>query len=57
MMVLCFSAMTLALAALQGGRRGAAVAAFALGLALSAGLFLYEIDSPTDGFRMPWLRG
>ncbi|MDP4023894.1 hypothetical protein Q8W71_14780 [Methylobacterium sp. NEAU 140] len=57
MMVLCFAAMTAALGALYGGRGRLAVAALALCFALSTGLFLFEIDSPVDGFRMPWLRG
>jgi len=34
-----------------------ALAALVVGLALSAGLFLFEIHSPEDGFRMPWLQG
>ncbi len=57
MMVLCFAAMSLALASIRFGPRWLALAALVVGLALSAGLFLFEIHSPEDGFRMPWLQG
>ena len=56
-MVLCFTTMSLALASLRFGPRWLALAAFVVGLALSAGLFLFEIQSADDGFRMPWLQG
>ncbi len=55
-MVLCFAAMTLALAALYVGPRWLAQGSFALGLALSAALVLWEIHSPETGFGMPWLQ-
>jgi hypothetical protein len=57
MMVLCFAAMSLALACIRFGPRWLAVTALTAALALSAGLFLFEIHSPDDGFRMPWLQG
>ncbi len=57
MMVLCFAAMSLALASIRFGPRWLALAALVVGLALSAGLFLTEIHGPDDGFRMPWLQG
>lgn len=37
------------------GRRRLAVGCLLLSLALCVGLFLWEIWSPQDGFRMPWL--
>ena len=56
MMVAIFTTMALALvAAGLGARRLASAALFAC-FALSAGLFLFEIDSPVDGFRLPWLQ-
>ena len=57
MMVVIFTLMTLAFGAGLWGPRWLAVAAVLLCLALSTGLFLYEIDSPEYGFRMPWLQG
>ncbi|MDQ3446602.1 MAG: DUF5993 family protein [Pseudomonadota bacterium] len=38
------------------GRRSLAVALLVLCLALSIGLFLFEIYSPEYGFRMPWIQ-
>ena len=38
------------------GGRSLAVALFVLCLALSIGLFLFEIYSPEYGFRMPWIQ-
>lgn len=55
MMALIFAAMTLALATASAGPRWLAVALALACLALSTGLFLFEIHSPADGFRMPWL--
>lgn len=55
-MLLIFATMSLALATVRYGPRWFAVAAVLVCLALSAGLFLFEIDSPDDGFRMPWLQ-
>lgn len=56
MMALIFATLTAAFAASLFQLRGLAVAALLLCLALSAGLFLFEIHSPEDGFRMPWLQ-
>jgi hypothetical protein len=56
MMVAIFLSMVLALGAAQWGPRWLAGAALVLCLALSTGEFLYEIDSPVDGFRLPWLQ-
>ncbi|WP_336491710.1 hypothetical protein [Methylobacterium nigriterrae] len=56
MMVLCFTALTLALCLLQADRRGLALTAFAVGLALSVWLFLFDVYNPSEGFRMPWLQ-
>lgn len=38
------------------GRGRLAVACLLASLALSVGLFLWEIYSPEYGFRMPWLK-
>ena len=57
MMVLCFTALTAALYLLQGDRRRLALSVFVIGLALSVGLFLFDVYNPTEGFRMPWLQG
>jgi hypothetical protein len=56
MMVAVFATMTLALLCGWIGRRSLAVVLFALCLALSIGLFLFEIYSPEYGFRMPWIQ-
>ncbi len=56
MMVAIFTSMVLALVAVRWGPRWLALAALLVCLALSMGEFLYEIDSPVDGFRMPWLQ-
>lgn len=55
-MVLCFATMTLALSILQSGGRRSALAAFAVSMLMSFGMFLFEIYSPSDRFRMPWLQ-
>ena len=55
MMALIFAAMTLALALASAGPRWLAVMVALACLVLSTGLFLFEIHSPGDGFRMPWL--
>lgn len=54
-MTLIYAAMTLALAATATGSRRFAAAALLACLALSAGLFLFEIHSSQDGFAVPWL--
>ena len=56
MMVAVFASMALALAAARGGPRWLALTALLVCLALSTGEFVYEIDSPVDGFRLPWLQ-
>ena len=56
MMVAIFAAMSLALAAALAGAARLAAASALAGLALAAALFLYEIESPTTGFRLPWLQ-
>ena len=55
-MALIFATLTVALLAARSGLRRLAVAALLACLLLSAGLFLFEIHSPEDGFRMPWLQ-
>lgn len=54
-MVAVFGAMTLALICGWIDRRSLAVALFVISLALSIGLFLFEIYSSEYGFRMPWI--
>ncbi|CAH0300862.1 hypothetical protein [Roseomonas sp. CECT 9278] len=56
MMVAVFMALLLALLLDRVGRPAPALMALAIGFALSVGLFLFEIYSPEDGFRMPWLQ-
>ena len=56
MMVAVFTSMVVALAAARRGPRWLALTALLACLALSTGEFLYEIDSPVDGFRLPWLQ-
>lgn len=56
MMVAIFATMSLALVAARYGPRWLAVVFSVVSLALSTGLFLYEIYSPDYGFRMPWLQ-
>lgn len=55
-MVAIFASMGLALGAARWGPRWLALAALLVCLALSTGEFLYEIDSPVEGFRLPWLQ-
>ena len=56
MMVAVFATMTFALLCAWIGRRSVAIALFVCCLALSIGLFLFEIYSPEYGFRMPWIQ-
>ena len=56
MMLAVFATLSLALLADYFGPRWLAVSAMLLCLALSVGLFLFEIYSPEYGFRMPWLQ-
>ena len=55
MMGLIFATLAAALVAALFDLRRLAVAALLLCLAMSTGLFLFEIHSPEDGFRMTWL--
>lgn len=56
MMALLFAALLAAFVLNLLGRGRAAVSCLLLSLALCLGLFLWEIYSPVDGFRMPWLQ-
>ncbi len=56
MMVAIFTSMVLALIVARWGPRWLALTALLVCLALSTGLFVYEVDSPVDGFRLPWLQ-
>ena len=55
-MALIFATLCAALAALLAGPGRLAAALLLACLAMSLGLFLFEIHSPQDGFRMPWLQ-
>jgi hypothetical protein len=56
MMLAIFATMSLALLAGYRGLRWLAILSMLVCLALSIGLFLFEIYSPEYGFRMPWLQ-
>lgn len=56
MMLVVFATLSLALLAAYRGPRWLAALAILACLALSIGLFLFEIYSPEYGFRMPWLQ-
>lgn len=56
MMVAIFATMLLALAAARWLPSRLATVALLVCLVLSTAEFLYEIDSPVDGFRLPWLQ-
>ena len=56
MMLAVFATLSLALLAAYCGPRWLAIVAMLACLALSTGLFLFEIYSPEYGFRMPWLQ-
>jgi hypothetical protein len=56
MMVAVFATMFLALALGWFARCWMALSCLAVCLALSIGLFVYEVYSPDYGFRMPWLQ-
>ena len=56
MMVAIFASMVLALVAARWASRRLAIAVLLVCLALSMAEFIYEIDSPVDGFRLPWLQ-
>jgi 4-hydroxybenzoate polyprenyltransferase len=55
MMVAIFVTMLAALALGWLGYRRLAIAAAALCFACALWLFQWEIYSPTDGYRMPWI--
>ena len=56
MMLAIFAALSLALLVGFYGPRWIAVLSMLVCLALSIGLFLFEIYSPEYGFHMPWLQ-
>ena len=56
MMLAVFATLSVALLAAYFGPRWLAALAMLLCLALSIGLFLFEVYSPEYGFRMPWLQ-
>lgn len=56
MMVVIFATMLLALAGARKAPPWIGIILLLVCLALSAGLFLFEIYSPEYGFRMPWLQ-
>jgi hypothetical protein len=56
MMLAVFATLSLALLAGFSGPRWFATIAMLVCLALSIGLFLFEIYSPEYGFHMPWLQ-
>lgn len=57
MMLIVFATLSTALLAACFGPRWLAVLSMLACLALSTGLFLFEIYNPEYGFRMPWLQG
>lgn len=56
MMLVVFTTLSLALLVGYYGPRWLAVLSMLACLALSIGLFLFEIYSPEYGFHMPWLQ-
>jgi len=56
MMLMVFATLSLALVAGRFGSQRVALLSLVICLALSVGLFLFEIYSPEYGFRMPWLQ-
>ena len=56
MMLAVFATLSLALLAGYSGPRWVSSVAMLVCLALSIGLFLFEVYSPEYGFRMPWLQ-
>lgn len=56
MMAAIFVLMTLALLFAWLSRARIAILCLVASLALSIGLFLFEIYSPDYGFRMPWIQ-
>ena len=56
MMLVVFATLSLALVAAYCGPRWLAALSIFVCLALSIGLFLFEVYSGEYGFRMPWLQ-
>jgi hypothetical protein len=56
MMTAVFATMLLAFILDLAGLSRLAVSCLVVSLALSTGLFLWEVYSPDYGFRMPWLQ-
>jgi len=56
MMFWIFLFLTLAFGLEAFGRWQLAVSSLAISLVLTIWLFLFEISSPTTGFKMPWLK-
>ena len=56
MMAGIFAILLIAFVLNLAGRGRLAVSCLLVSLALSVGLFLWEIHSPEYGFRMPWLQ-
>jgi hypothetical protein len=56
MMLIVFATLSTALLAAYCGPRWLAILSMLACLALSTGLFLFEIYSPEYGFHMPWLQ-
>jgi hypothetical protein len=56
MMLAIFAFLTIAFPLDFLGRRRPALICLAASLVLTLGLFAWEIYSPDDGFRMPWLQ-
>ena len=56
MTVLIFALLSASLLLSQRGARGLAIGLALLTMGLTAALFLYQIHSPRDGWRMPWIQ-
>ena len=55
MMTAIFAVLVAAFAAAWAGRRTIAIFLIALTLAGGIKLFLWEVHSPTYGYKMPWI--
>jgi hypothetical protein len=56
MMAVIFALMSAALLTGWFGKRPLAIVLVVIALALAIHLFLWEIDSPEYGYRMPWIQ-
>jgi len=56
MMTVIFATLVAALVTGWFGRRLLSIVLIVVTLLLSVHLFLWEIDSPVYGFRMPWIQ-